>query len=98
MRILLEQIKLPAEQEATFRSAKLEKVVVHREKKQWEFHIHTETALTFEEFYTFYRHFEQAFTNIDKVDLVLTATKDMVDEKELYLYLHYVVTSIQINL
>jgi len=94
MRILLEQIKLPAEQEATFRSAKLEKVVVHREKKQWEFHIHTETALTFEEFYTFYRHLERAFTNIAKVDLVLTASEAMVDEKELYLYWRYFVTTI----
>lgn len=94
MSILLQQIQLPKEQEDFFQSAKLEKVVVHRDRSMWEFFIRTSQPLPFDYFYNFHRHLERAFTNIAKVGLCLSAPEKVEDEKELYLYWRYFLTTL----
>src|SRR5690606_40984248 len=94
MKILLDQIKLPAEMRKYFSSAELQKVIVLREEKRWLFHIKLRESLPFNVFYTFKQQLEQAFENIAEVDFALTFEHTILDEKELYLYWRYFVSQL----
>ncbi len=94
MKILLDQIKLPAEMRNYFSSAELQKVIVFREEKRWLFHIKLRESLPFNVFYTFKQQLEQAFENIAEVDFALTFEHTILDEKELYLYWRYFVSQL----
>lgn len=94
MKILLEQIELPAEMRNYFSSAELQKVIVFREEKRWLFHIKLRESLPFNVFYTFKQQLEQAFQNIAEVDFALTVEHTISDEKELYLYWRYFVSQL----
>src|SRR5690625_1082190 len=92
--VLLKQIDLPTDLHHYFTNSELKGVVVYRQKKRWEFYIHIENCLPFDVFYTFLQHVERSFNNIAKIDVYLETENKQHDEKELYLYWRYFLTTI----
>src|SRR5690625_1015797 len=95
LEILLQQIELPEELTTYFEKGTLEKLIVFKEHKRWDFHLKTEKPLPFNVFYSFMQQLERAFNNIAKVDVVLSAHEAVTDKDELYLYWRYFITKLE---
>src|SRR5690625_777955 len=93
--ILLRQINLPETLYPVFSTATLDKVIVHRQQKRWDVYISLNKALSFDSFFTFLQHMEQAFNNIATLRLFIVSTEKVQDEKELYLYWCYFLTTME---
>src|SRR5690625_1028343 len=95
LEILLQQIEFPSESRKHFKNGSLEKLIVYKENKQWDFHIKTEKPLSFHIFYSLIQQLEGSCNNIAKVDVVLSANEEVTDEKELYLYWRYYIAKLE---
>ncbi len=68
MEVLLDQIELPKDiRDKHFKSAKLEKLIVHRQSKVWHFHFHFENVLPPDVYQLFILKLNTAFSNIAAV-------------------------------
>src|SRR5699024_5365028 len=95
MEILLKQIDLPNELSTYFDKSELEKVVVFRKHKRWDFYIKTKDALPFNVFYSLTQHMERSFKNIAEVDVILSSAAEVNDKEELYLYWRYFIAKLE---
>lgn len=92
LHILLDQIELSNEHRSFFESGKLERVIVYREKKLWEFHIQLEETLPFHVFHTFNEQLRASFTSIAQTKVKISALNKQLDEEEILLYWRYYLT------
>ncbi len=80
---LLQQIKLPLNEEETsfFENGEIVTVKVHRQEKKWDFHLLLDEVLPFNLFKKFEASLQLAFSKIATVDIVIQTKNDRFNQK-----------------
>ena len=82
MRVLLQQLQLTEDVYMSFfEEALLQRVTVHKAKRQWHFHIEIENILPYELFQLMQTRLKAAFSHIASVSMEFTTRKPTVSEK-----------------
>ena len=90
---LLEQIHFPEKNAATFQSAAIQSVVVHKSSRVWEFHLIFRQALPFSLFSEFTAALERGFSDIAGVQVKISSPMTELDQQKIADYWEYIVNT-----
>lgn len=93
----MEQINFQDAQNAAFKDAAIEQVIVHQQSKVWEFHFHFGQVLPFELFQTFSNALKIGFTSIAEIHIVISTDMDSLDQRLIADYWAFVATNSGVN-
>jgi len=86
---LLEQIEMPMGPE--FAEATITKLTVHQASKVWEFHLHLQHVLPYEQFMTFQNKLQLAFKDIAQVTYTVATDDTEINSRALAEYWEWIV-------
>lgn len=92
--LLLEQIGAPDELREYFYGGQLDKVVLYKQTKTWQFHIQLSEVLPIHAYRLFITRLEQAFQAIAQTDVVISTMEDRQDFETILDYWHYFLESL----
>lgn len=93
--MLLEQIKFPKEQFAErFQQATIEKVIIDKEKRCWQFHLMFAKPLPIEIYKLFEEQIKQAFSNIAEIELYMQYRQEALPLEDMIPYWTYIISTL----
>mgnify|MGYP001248374550 CR=1 FL=1 len=94
--ILLRQINMHDDRyDPFFQNGRIEKLIVDKKERRWEFHFSLPAILPFAVFFDFYKGIKQAFQQIAKVDFILHVERPELTEELIHGYWNFVIHQLE---
>lgn len=94
--ILLQQINMHADEYVPFfQNARIDKLIVDKKHRRWEFHFSLKAILPFEVFLSFYKGIKQAFQKIASVSFVIHTENQETNEQLIHDYWNFCIHQLE---
>src|SRR5690606_21088418 len=94
--ILLRQINMHDDRyDPFFQNGRIEKLIVDKKERRWEFHFSLPAILPFAVFFDFYKGIKQAFQQIAKVDFIFHVERPELTEELIHGYWNFVIHQLE---
>lgn len=94
--ILLRQINMHDDRYVPFfQNGRIEKLIVDKKERRWEFHFSLPAILPFAVFFDFYKGIKKAFQQIAKVDFILRVERPELTEELIHGYWNFVIHQLE---